>query len=75
MNSGEEQGETAVFAGFYKRINLNLTTCKPCTMEEETTSNMAAFVSLTLSNANHVARSSIMCDFALNDRSEFTCGS
>ena len=44
-------------------------------MEEETTFNMAAFVSLTLSNANHVGCSSIMCDFALNDRNEFTCGS
>ena len=44
-------------------------------MEEQTTSNMVAFVSLTLSNANHVVRSSIMRDFPVNDTNEFTCGS
>ena len=69
----KERGDTAVFAGLYKHINLNLT--KPCTMEEETTYNMAAFVSLTLSNANNVVCSSVMCDFPLNYTNEFTCGS
>ena len=44
-------------------------------MEEQTTSNMVAFVSLTLSNANDVVRTSIMRDFPVNDRNEFTCGS
>ena len=44
-------------------------------MEEQTTSNMVAFVSLTLSNANHVVRSSNMRDIPVNDTNEFTCGS
>ena len=44
-------------------------------MEEQTTSNMVAFVSLILSNANDIVRTSIMRDFPVNDRNEFTCGS